>query len=151
MKNEINKNTILVNYPIDTPGSGEIMLNRPMFHQLMLQKEYFEQYHTYFSHFIETYFESGYFVNKAAMVTDMIAPYVRKDPTAFCSYEEYLIGVKTFHQFCILRAESVRKQLDGIIPSTIKGQQKDDSQFVDASSVWLPDMGEIEDLKNGVH
>lgn len=147
----VNDSRLYVNYPIDTPASGKIMLNRPMFHQLMLQKEYYEQYHNWFSHFVETYFESGYFENKVAMVKDMIAFYVRKDPTAFCSYEEYLTGVKTFQEFCKLRAESVRKQLDGIIPSTIKGQQMDDSQFVDASSVWLPDMGEVEDLKNGVH
>ena len=41
----VNDSRLYVNYPIDTPGSGEIMLNRPMFHQLMLQEEYFQQYH----------------------------------------------------------------------------------------------------------
>lgn len=147
----VNDSRLYVNYPIDTPASGEIMLNRPMFHHLMLEEEYFKEYHELFDFFIRTYFENGYFQYKVAKVTDMIEPYVKIDPTSFCSFEDYLKGVNTFRNFCLLRAESVRKQLDGIIPSTIKGQQMDDSQFVDASSVWIPDMGEVEDLKNGVH
>ena len=78
----------------------------------------------------------------------MISPYVKKDKTAFCSYEDYLLAVDTITEFCLLRAESVRGQLDGTIPATIKGQLEDKSNFIDASSVWLPDMGEIADLKN---
>ena len=76
----------------------------------------------------------------------MIAPYVEKDPTAFCSYEEYLTGVETFVKFCLLRAESVEKQLKGEIPSTLAGQETDTQNRVDASEIWLPDMGEIADL-----
>ena len=147
----VNDARLYVNYPIDTPASGEIMLNRPMFHQLMLQKEYYEMYHEYFNFFIESYFENGYFTYKTEAITEMIAPYVKMDPTAFCSYQDYLTGVETFQKFCLRRAESVRKQLDGEIPSTIKGQAEDDSNFVDAFDLWLPDMGEVEDLKNGVH
>ena len=78
----------------------------------------------------------------------LIAPYVEKDATAFCSYEDFLLGVDTIEKFCLLRAESVRGQLDGTIPSTIAAQAEDKSSFVDASSVWLPDMGEIADLKD---
>ena len=78
----------------------------------------------------------------------MIGPFVEKDPTAFCSYEDFLLGVDTIEKFSLLRAESVRGQLEGLITSTIASQAKDRSNFVDASSVWLPDMGEIADLKN---
>lgn len=78
----------------------------------------------------------------------MISPYVEKDPTAFCSYDDFLLGADTIKNFCLLRAESVRGQLDGTIPSTIAAQMEDKSSFIDASSVWLPDMGEIADLKN---
>jgi len=42
-------------------------------------------------------------------------------------------------------------QLDGTIPSTIAAQAKDKSAFVDASELWLPDLGEIADLKDGYH
>lgn len=76
----------------------------------------------------------------------LIAPYVEKDATAFCSYEDFLLAVDTIEEFCLLRAQSIRGQLDGTIPATIKGQSEDKSNFVDASSVWLPDMGEVADL-----
>ena len=147
MPDPINDAELYVNYPIDTPASGEIMTNRPLYHNLMKNDEYFAKYHAYFDQFIREYFESGYFVKKTAETAKMISPYVKKDPTAFCSYEDHLTAVRTITDFCMLRAESVRGQLSGEIPSTIRGQQEDTESRVDASEVWLPDMGEIADLK----
>lgn len=148
MPDPINDSTLYVNYPINTPAEGEIMKNRPLYHNLMKNDDYFAQYHTYFDELISEYFESGYFVDFTAQTIEMIAPYVEKDPTAFCSYEDFQLGAETIQNFCLLRAKSVRGQLDGTIPSTIAGQAEDKSNFVDASSVWLPDMGEVEDLKD---
>ena len=148
MPNPINDSTLYVNYPINTPASGEIMVKRPLYHNLMKNREYYDQYHAYFDYLIESYFESGYFEEFIADTLKMIAPYVEKDPTAFCSYDDFLLGVETKKKFCLLRAQSVRGQLDGTIPSTIAGQKKDKSNLIDASSIWLPDMGEIADLKN---
>ncbi len=71
----------------------------------------------------------------------LIAPFVEKDPTAFCSYEEFLAGSETLRQFCLLRAESVFGQLQGTIPSTLEGQEADGTAFVDASHISLSDMG----------
>lgn len=147
MPDPINDAELYVNYPIDTPASGEIMTNRPLYHNLMKNEEYFAKYHAYFDEFIREYFESGYFVKKTAETVKMISPYVKKDPTAFCSYEDHLTAVRTITDFCMLRAESVRGQLSGEIPSTIRGQQEDTESRVDASEVWLPDMGEIADLE----
>ncbi|HHW94430.1 MAG TPA: spore coat protein CotH [Mogibacterium sp.] len=148
MPNPINDSTLYVNYPINTPASGEVMRKRPLYHNLMKNREYYDLYHEYFDYLVESYFENGYFENFIEETREMIAPYVKKDPTAFCSYKDFNIGVDTIKRFSLLRAESVRGQLDGRIPSTIAGQAKDKSNFVDASSVWLPDMGEIADLKN---
>ncbi|MGI6607446.1 MAG: CotH kinase family protein [Erysipelotrichaceae bacterium] len=148
MPNPINDSTLYVNYPINTPASGEIMCKRPLYHNLMQNKEYYNQYHIYFNYLIESYFESGYFENFIDETLKMIAPYVEKDPTAFCCYEDFLLGVDTLKRFCLLRAQSVRGQLDGTIPSTIAGQKRDKSNLIDASSIWLPDMGEIADLKD---
>lgn len=148
MPDPINDSTLYVNYPINTPASGEIMRNRPLYHNLMKNHTYYAQYHEYFDSLIESYFESGYFEAFVAETRKMIAPCVEKDPTAFCSYEDFLLGVDTMTEFCLLRAESVRGQLDGTIPATIAAQAEDQSGFVDASSVWLPDMGEIADLKD---
>ena len=147
MPDPVNDAELYVNYPIDTPASGEIMTNRPLYHNLMKNDEYFAKYHAYFDQFIREYFESGYFVKKTAETAKMISPYVKKDPTAFCSYEDHLTAVRTITDFCMLRAESVRGQLSGTIPSTIRGQQEDAESRVDASEVWLPDMGEIADLE----
>lgn len=147
MPDPINDAELYINYPINTPASGEVMLNRPLYHNLMKNNEYFAQYHAYFDTFIRDYFESGLFEKTVAETAAMIAPYVQKDPTAFCSYEDFKQGVRTIYHFCSLRAESVRKQLSGEIPATIRGQLEQPDKKVDASSVWLPDMGEIADLK----
>ena len=41
MPDPINDAELYVNYPIDTPASGEVMLNRPLYHNLMQTEEYF--------------------------------------------------------------------------------------------------------------
>ena len=146
MPEPINDAELYVNYPIDTPASGQIMMERPLFHNIMKVDEYHRQYHRYYDMFLEEYFENGYFQAKVTEVYRMIAPYVEEDPTAYCSYEDFQEGVETITDFCLLRAESVRKQLRGEITATIRGQSLDSSGFVDASYVWLPDMGEIADL-----
>ena len=148
MPDPINDATLYVNYPINTPASGEIMKKRPLYHNLMKNRSIYDRYHGYFDTFLRDYFESGYFDGFLARTAEMIAPYVQKDPTAFCSYDDHLLGVQTLRDFCLLRAESARGQLDGTIPSTIAAQREDQSRFVDASSVWLPDLGEIADLKD---
>ena len=147
MPDPVNDAQLYINYPIDTPAAGEIMKNRPLYHNLMKHDEYFSMYHTYFDEFISGYFESGYFEKKTAETAKLIAPYVKQDPTAFCSYDEFLTGVQTITDFCLLRAESVRGQLEGEIPSTIRGQLEDTKSRIDGSGVWLPDMGELSDLK----
>ena len=77
-----------MNYPINTPASGEIMRKRPLYHNLMKVDAYFEQYHRYFDQLLAGYFESGRFERFAAWTRELIAPYVKNDPTAFCSYED---------------------------------------------------------------
>ncbi len=148
MPNPINDAELYVNSPIFTPAAGDIMMNRPLYHNLMKYEDSFVQYQAHFDQFISDYFESGHFEEKIDATAAMIAPYVEMDPTAYISYEDHLLGVETIKQFSLLRAESIRGQLDGKIPGTIKGQAEDKSQFIDASSVWLPDMGEIADLKD---
>lgn len=148
MPHPIDDARLYVNYPISTPASGEIMKNRPLYHHLMKDKAYYGRYQHYFDQLIAEYFESGYFEELIKRTDEMIAPYVQRDPTAFCSYEEYQLALRTLKDFCILRAQSVRGQLSGVIPSTIKGQQEDQSHFMDASSINLSDMGEIADLED---
>lgn len=147
MPNPINDATLYVNYPINTPASGTIMKNRPLYHHVMKNDDYYKKYHEYFDYFVKEYYENGYFEKKIAKTTKMIAPYVKKDPTAFCSYEDYLLGIETFKEFCSLRFQSVRGQLEGKIASTWKEQETNTTK-INADHIWLPDMGEIADLKD---
>jgi len=71
----------------------------------------------------------------------LIAPYVEKDPTAFCTYEEFETGVTTLKEFCQLRSESVLGQLTGTIPSTDEAQKADSAALIDTGSLNLSAMG----------
>ena len=139
----------LVNYPIDTPVSGGTVSSRPMLAWIFENEEYTELYHQYFSEFIAQYFENGYFTDMLDTVTGMIAPYVESDPTKFCTYEEFENGISALREFCVLRAESVRGQLDGTIPSTSDGQAADSSTLVDASELNISDMGSMGNTMGG--
>ena len=41
MTNPIKDPNILINYPINTPAEGEVMLNRPLYHNLMKHDDTF--------------------------------------------------------------------------------------------------------------
>lgn len=113
----------LVNYPIDSPVSGGTVESRPMLAWIFADEKYTELYHQYFSEFLSQYFINDEFEKMIDTVSEMIAPYVEKDPTKFCSYEEFQEGVSTLKTFCSLRAESIQGQLDGTISSTGTAQQ----------------------------
>lgn len=147
MTNPIKDVHLLINYPVNTPAEGNIMLNRPLYHNLMKHKEYFDQYHTYLKYFISEYFESGQFETTFAKIQKLISPYVLKDPTAFCSYEDYLLAAELLKEVCTLRAESVKGQLSGEIPSTIKELQKYPNTGVNTDGIRLEDLGDFDDLE----
>lgn len=133
--------TALVNYPIDTPVSGGSIDERPMLAWIFADEEYTALYHQYFAEFIAEYFDSGYFSDMMDSVKAMIAPYVQQDPTKFCTYEEFEIGIDTLKAFCLLRAESVSAQLSGTIGST--GDTQDEATLIDAGSLQISDMGSM--------
>lgn len=139
--------TRFVNWPIDTPESGEVMRRRPLFHNLMGQEEYFGQYHRYYRQFIDDYFGSGRFEERVERTAALIAPYVQRDPTKFCRFEDFELAVHTLETFCLLRAKGVQGQLDGKIPSTIKGQNESTAAFIDASTIQIADLGDFEDME----
>ncbi len=138
-----------VNMPIDTPAEGEVMLKRPLYHNVMQVDENFVDYYRLYDEFLKGYFESGRFEALVAQTVRMIAPYVERDPTAFCSYEDFEAGVRAFSLFCSLRAESVRGQLSGTVPSSFAEQERGEGSLVSVEGLWLPDMGEIADLEDG--
>lgn len=139
--------TSLVNYPIDSPVSSGNVQDRPMIAWIFENEEYTNLYHQYFSEFISDYFDNGYFENMIDNVTSMISSYVEKDPTKFCTYDEFEKGVSTLKDFCILRAESINKQLDGTIGSTSETQKSD--TLVSAENINISDMGSMGNNNGG--
>ena len=126
--------TNLINTSIDEPVSGGNVSDRPMIAWIFAKEEYTELYHQYFAEFMETYFDSGYFEEMIDVVSAMIAPYVEKDPTKFCTYEEFTKGVATLKEFCLLRAKSVCGQLDGTVTEEYP---------IDALDLNISDMGSM--------
>ena len=118
-----------VNASIDSPVSGGSVADRPMLGWIFEDEVYTEQYHQVFRGFMEQYFDSGVLEQKIRDTVAMIEPYVQKDPTKFCTAEEFQSGVETMKQFLSLRAESVLRQLSG------------DETPVDTGSLNLADMG----------
>lgn len=135
--------TSMINFPIDSPVSGGDTDSRPMLAWIFADEEYTELYHEALSEFIANYFESGYFEEEIDRVTALISPYVEKDPTKFCTYDEFTEGVAALKEFCTLRAESVRGQLDGTIPSTSDAQSEDSSALISGLSVSISAMGSM--------
>lgn len=102
--------------------------------------EYTALYHQYFAEFLESAAPAALIEQAQAL----IAPYVERDPTKFCTAEEFQTGVEALKTFCALRTESVSGQLSGSIPSTTAGQTADSSALVDTATLDLSGMGTME-------
>lgn len=147
MTDPIRDPNVLLNWPVNTPARGEVMLERPLYHNLMKNDDYFARYHAYFNQLLSEYFESGRYEVVIRQTQAMIAPYVEADPTAFCSYEDHLLAVDTLLEVCRLRSESVRGQLEGDYPATLAQWAERPVFGVDASHVDLRALGDFDDLE----
>ena len=141
--------TSIINYPIDTPVSGGTVESRPMLSWIFANESYTELYHKYFDEFISSYFESGKFETELDSVKALISPYVKDDPTKFCTYDEFEKGIETLRKFCLLRAEGIRAQLDGEIPATSEGQKSASSSLISGEGISIPDMGSMGNMGRG--
>lgn len=126
-----------VNSTIDTPVSGGSTDDRPMVDWIFNSEKYTKLYHQYFKDFLE----NVDFLSIIENAEKLISEYVEKDPTKFCTYEEFVKGVDALKEFCFLRKESVEGQLAGEIPATTDGQREDESMLVNASHINISDMG----------
>ncbi len=131
----------VINFPIDTPVSGVDMASRPLIAQLFAVPEYLERYHGYLQHLVESYFADGKFEAKIRELDALIGDYVKNDPTAFCTFEQYQRAVEAFITLGSLRAESVQGQLDGTIPSTTEGQRAEPAKLISPGSLNLSVLG----------
>ena len=140
--------TSTVNSPIDNPVSNGTTDSRPLIAWIFSDEEALAAYHETYSRFISECIESGWLAEEINRVQELITPYVEKDPTAFYTLEEFETGVSTMKSFCAKRAESVRGQLDGTIPSTSNGQ-RNSSALIDASDIDTSAMGSMSGNNGG--
>ena len=120
-----------VNDPVD-----DVLDDRPMQAWIFSDEKYTELYHQYMAELIS----SNNWDEIVDTTAELIAPYVEKDPTAFCTYEEFEAGIESIKMFLNLRSESVLGQINGTIPST-SALQKGSSALTDTSLLTLSDMG----------
>ncbi len=130
-----------VNDPID-----EVLSDRPMQAWIFSDETFTQQYHELFSEFLA----SVDIENILDEAVSLIASYVEKDPTKFCTYEEFEAGTEALRTFCSLRRESVLGQLSGTIPSTDSGQAEDSSSLINAASLDLSAMGTMNATNGGM-
>lgn len=109
-----------VNYPID-----EVLTDRPMQSWIFSNEAYTQTYLSLYEEFVEQVDMQG-ILDKAIV---LISPYVQKDPTAFCTYGAFEAGAAVLKEYCVLRRESVLRQLGG------------NTEPVDAGHLRLADMG----------
>lgn len=133
----------MINDAIDTPFQGT-----DFFDALLEDEGYLEEYHEYLRKLTEEYVSGGIFAESYQRIRGQIDALVETDPTAFYSGEEYGTATEMLYETVVLRAESIRGQLDGTIPSTDDGQRADASALVDASSIDIESMG-VFDMGGG--
>ena len=133
----------VVNFPVDTPVSGVSMEDRPLLNMLLEVEEYRDKYHEYLLRIVEGYVESGLFEQTIYDLDNKIGEYVKNDVSAYFTYEQYKASLPILSELGRLRAESIKGQLDGTIPSTSSGQNADNSSLVDASGVDLSALGSM--------
>jgi len=133
----------VVNFPIDTPVSGVSMEDRPLLNKLLEVDEYRERYHDYLRQIVEGYFESGLYESTIRELDAKINEYVKNDVNVYYSYEQYEASLPHLIELGHLRAESIKGQLVGTIPSTTSGQREDSSALIDVSGVSLSALGSM--------
>ncbi len=130
-----------VNFPIDTPVSSGIELSqRPMIGSLLAVDSYKAKYHGYLKEIAEGFLGDS-FPARVDKIDALIGEYVKNDPTAFYTYEQYQKSLSELKKFAALRAKSILGQLEGSIPSTWEGQKAAGAELIPTDDLDLSLLG----------
>lgn len=117
-----------IDFLIDEPVSGS-MEKYPLIEAIFKNEDYVNQYHEYMQILIDGYLSEDTFKNKVLSTYQMIKSYVKTDPSAFYTYEEFEDALFTdadnnlsLLTYVKSRTANVQKQLDGTIPNSNNGQ-----------------------------
>lgn len=105
-----------INFSITTPVSGTSIEDRPLLHALLSVDEYRERYKQYLEDIAIHFFTEEHIQGMMEQVSELILPYVEKDPTKFYTTQQFIEGIygeQSLPQFAKQRAESILAQLSG--------------------------------------
>ncbi|MEK5396421.1 CotH kinase family protein [Paenibacillus sp. FSL K6-2859] len=105
---------------IDEPTQGTLS-ERPLIAKLLANDEYKAKYHEIVSEMINGYLAGETFQTRMDQLDMMISSYVKADPSAFYTFEQYEEGIKSVKTFMSNMAKNIQQQLDGTIPSSGDG------------------------------
>ncbi|MEK3982121.1 CotH kinase family protein [Paenibacillus sp. FSL K6-3166] len=105
---------------IDEPTQGTLA-ERPLIAKLLANDEYKAKYHEIVSEMINGYLAGDTFQTRMDQLDMMISSYVKADPSAFYTFEQYEEGIKSVKTFMSNMAKNIQQQLDGTIPSSGDG------------------------------
>ena len=133
--------TRLLNLGIETPLINAEEEYRPLWKLIRSHPEYLTDYHEVLAALLSDHLLNGEYEAEIDRVIDMLLPWVEKDPTAFCTVEEFRKACETMKSFLAIRTESIRRQLTGELPAVSEAQEK--QEMVDASALELPALGAL--------
>lgn len=133
--------SIFINQPIDTPVFSTTVEERPMLSVLLESEEGRGLYHRYLDQLVTMWIDSGKLDAEVDRLAEMIRPWVEREAITVFSLDEHLQAVDSIKKFTGYRAESIRLQLDGTIPSTWDAQETFDS---------LPDYSDYAPPESGI-
>lgn len=108
------------NLLIDEPTTGAVA-DRPLVSILLGNEQYKEQYHEILSSIINGYLASDTFDKRVDELAALIDSYVKDDPTAFFTYDQYVEGIDQLKSFNESQVTLIAAQLDGSAPSSGDG------------------------------
>ena len=114
-----------------------------MWNWIRSDENYLNKYHDVLSEVVSI-IDSGEFKKESDKMYDLIRPYLEKDPKAFYNTDRSRKAYETVLDFTEMRAESVKKQVNGQLAVRSEMQAKEDR--VDASEITLPDMGSMHEV-----
>ncbi|MFB9326722.1 CotH kinase family protein [Paenibacillus aurantiacus] len=105
---------------IDEPTQGTLA-DRPLVDKLLKVDAYKTKYHNILARAMEGYLAKDAFAARVAELSQLISAYVKQDPTAFYTYEQYEAAIPELISFNDTQTASIQAQLDGTSPSSGDG------------------------------
>ncbi|MCM3781764.1 CotH kinase family protein [Neobacillus mesonae] len=105
---------------IDEPTSGAVD-ERPLVAKLLANEQYKEQYHQIIEEAVTGLLAEETFKSRVQELKSMISEYVKADPNAFYTYDEFEQGVTSLISTNASQVNNISQQLDGTIASSGDG------------------------------